>query len=87
MKEEEILQEVLESAGDFFVSGLKFLSALSRLISVILQKSGKGSVSELASISLFKLSKEIERILKEPGIMGKKKGKAKKKGGFKKVRL
>jgi hypothetical protein len=85
-KEEEILQEVLETAGDFFISGLKFLRAVSKMISVILQKSGKGGVSELLSISLIKFSNEIERLLKEPNVMRSKK-KVRKKRGFKRIKF
>jgi hypothetical protein len=81
-KEEEILQEVLETAGDFFISGLKFLKAVSKMISVILQKSGKGSFSELLSMTLIKFSEEIERILKEPNVMRSRK---KRKSRFKRI--
>ena len=84
-KEEEIFQEVLESAGDFFISGLRFLKAVSKMISVILQKSGKGGMSELLSTTLIKFSREMEKIIKEPNVMKSKKEKGKR--GFKRIRL
>jgi len=83
-KEEEILQEVLETAGDFFISGLKFLKSMSKMISVVLQRSGKGGISELFSITLARFSEEIEKILKEPKVMRSKREKRKRRR-FKKI--
>lgn len=85
-REEEIFQEVLESAGEFFISGIRFLKAILEMASIILKRSGKGRLSGLMGNSLLKFSEELNEILKESEIIGAKKEPGKKKG-FKKIKL